>query len=202
MSYTRTDIDHIALYTGSLFLLHGTPDLVYHNLTHTEEVVKRAREIAAHYQLTGSALFTVVAAAWFHDTGHLFTDYSHHEQKSAEIMRSYCSEIDVEPEVIDNIEKCILATKFPSHPATLAEMILCDADTYHLGTDDFFAIDIQVKKEVEIRMHLNVAEWNRKTYHFLTQHRYFTDYCQLLLNAKKEQNMRLLLGMDGQALSE
>ena len=57
-------------------------NLLYHHLEHAKEVVARANEIAAHYELTDKDIIVLNVAAWFHDIGHLFSPPSDHELKS------------------------------------------------------------------------------------------------------------------------
>ncbi|HEY0272465.1 MAG TPA: phosphohydrolase, partial [Chitinophaga sp.] len=80
-----------------------------------------------------------------------------------------------------------------AHPHTLLEEILCDADTYHLGTADFQAEDQRVKTELELRFHQTIPHWPEKTYAFLQSHRYFTTYAQTHLQPVKLQHMQQLL---------
>jgi HD-GYP domain-containing protein (c-di-GMP phosphodiesterase class II) len=58
-------------YVKGLFKQNNQNNLVFHNLEHTETVVERVHEIAAHYQLPQKELLELSIAAWFHDTGHL-----------------------------------------------------------------------------------------------------------------------------------
>ncbi len=39
-----------------------------------QDVVKRTEEIAGHYYISEDDMLILFTAAWFHDTGHLFTD--------------------------------------------------------------------------------------------------------------------------------
>ena len=50
--------------------------LVFHNLEHTENVVRKVNEIAGHYNLSEEDMMIVYIAAWFHDTGYLLALYS------------------------------------------------------------------------------------------------------------------------------
>ncbi|HEY6976220.1 MAG TPA: HD domain-containing protein, partial [Chitinophagaceae bacterium] len=72
-------------YVTGLFGKVHNPNLVYHNLNHTETVVQRTKEIAEHYHISERDMIILCTAAWFHDTGHLFTDNAHHEEKSAAV---------------------------------------------------------------------------------------------------------------------
>src|SRR3954453_22140335 len=76
-------------YVTGLFEKAHNPNLIYHNLTHTKTVVERSGEIAEHYHLSERDMMILWAAAWFHDTGHLFTDAAHHEEKSVEVMKGF-----------------------------------------------------------------------------------------------------------------
>ena len=134
MDYHKID-KRIEDYVIGLFNQMHSPALVFHNLDHTESVVKRTKEIAGHYNLSENDTLILFAAAWFHDTGYLFTEPGKHEEMSVEIMKKFMTDlIDDEP-VIASIEACIMATKSPRNPQTLLQQIICDADTYHLGNE-------------------------------------------------------------------
>ena len=61
-------------YVTGLFNANINPALIFHNLEHTRSVVNRTKEIAGHYFLNEKDMLAVYVAAWFHDTGYLFTD--------------------------------------------------------------------------------------------------------------------------------
>jgi hypothetical protein len=104
-------------------------------------------------------------------------------------MKGYLEAKEVDNFVIDQIEGCICATIFPHKPKSLMEEILCNADTYNLGTKDFAITDPLLKKELEYR---NVAtdNWLQKTLELLLQHKYFTSYCEAILKKGKEENIQ------------
>lgn len=187
-------LNDISIYIGALFMQHMNPALVYHNLEHTEDVVQHATEIARHYQLSGDETFIVTAAAWFHDTGHLFV-MENHEQKSAAIMRAYFAETDITDGTVRLIESCILATRMPTHPQSLLESILCDADIYHLGTDTFWVSDKKVRKEMELRTGKQFPDWPEMSLAFLCSQHFYTDYCRQLLDKGRENNAAILKNM-------
>ncbi|HEX6179822.1 MAG TPA: HD domain-containing protein, partial [Chitinophagaceae bacterium] len=74
-----------------LFEKNQDGKLFFHNLEHTEAVVERSKEIAAQYALNEKDQFVLYAAAWFHDTGHLFEAPERHEIKSVELMKDFVS---------------------------------------------------------------------------------------------------------------
>ena len=177
-------------YVRRLFSQYRANDLKYHNLEHTEDVTKRTLEIAANYSLSETELFILSAAAWFHDTGHLVGGPQLHEDRSVLIMQSFLERNEVTKDIIGKIEGCICATKIPQQPKSLLQEIVCDADTYKLGTKDFLTTNKLLKKECELRG-MPVNNWDEKTLEFLQSHKYFTSYCQALLNKGREKNIDL-----------
>ncbi|MEO6454004.1 MAG: Pycsar system effector family protein [Ginsengibacter sp.] len=180
-------------HVRALFAEKFNPALVFHSLKHTETVVARTKEIAGHYDLSESEMLTVFTAAWFHDTGHLFTEPVGHEAKSVEIMKSFMTANFADVELINKIEQCILATKMPRNPSNLLQEIICDADTYHLGTKDFKLTNKGAMQEVKLRTgKLDKFDFNEKTIEMLQTHRFYTTYCKDLLSKTKEKNMKKL----------
>ena len=180
------------LYVKKMFEEHGKSFHVYHNLEHTQTVVRHAAEIADHYQINDQERLVVQTAAWFHDTGYLIGEVANHEETSVVLMRLFLDEYDVEPHLPDEVAKCIMATKKSVKPITLLEQILCDADTYHLGTSDFEYFDELVWKEWELSTLTKVDGHIKQSLHFLQAHTFFTDYCRKLLTEGKEKNIALL----------
>ena len=179
-------------HVSHLFESNKKPTLFYHTLEHTQETVKRAEEIAAHYKLSEKEMLAVYIAAWFHDTGRIFTGPENHEEKSVELMKSFMQINCPETELIQIIEGCILATKRSTIPATLLQQILSDADTYHLGTKEFKRTNKQVRKEISMDREMSKEEYDIKTLEFLESHKYYTSYCIELLNKGKEENIKKL----------
>lgn len=170
-------------------------ELLYHNITHTERVVKAAKLIAGQFQLGDQELFIVITAAWFHDIGYCKNGKDDHEEESAFIALKHLKGLAIDNHLIDNIISCIKATKVPQSPTNLLEKILCDADLYHLGTDDFPELNNLIRKELSYLEHQPISkkEWRKCTIEFLKNHNYHTDYCRQMLNDKKQQNLNNLI---------
>lgn len=179
-------------YVSNLFETNKKPKLFYHSFEHTLETVKRTAEIAAHYKLNEKEMLAVYIAAWFHDTGRIFTGPENHEEKSVELMRSFMQINCPEAELIQIIEGCIMATKRSTIPTNLLQQILSDADTYHLGTKEFKKSNKRVRKEIAMDKDISKEEYDIKTLEFLENHKYYTSYCIELLNKGKEENMKKL----------
>lgn len=180
-------------FVKELYEKNQTGNLLFHTLEHTENVVEHVKEIARQYQLDEKEQFILYTAAWFHDTGHLFTEPALHEIRSVELMKDFLAKYVPEENVTRQIGDAILSTKMPRHPQGLLQEIICDADTYHLGTKDFKTTNKLLKKEYTVR---NVPEpeggWNRNALTFLESHQYYTEYCRQLLDEGKQKNINRL----------
>ena len=193
MDYTNI-IKKAENFVLELFESHKKETLEYHNVDHTRTVVVRCKEIAAQYELSEKDLAVLYIAAWFHDTGHLFVEPAIHEIKSNELMKKFFALQGIETDdIVPLIEGCILATRVPQAPKTLPEQIICDADTYHLGTKEFKTSNKKLKKEYISRKLIPAdIDWNKQSLEFLELHRYFTPYCKELLEEGKQKNIERL----------
>jgi len=183
-SIEETIADHVAL----TYEAEDVPHYPYHNIEHTRGVVTHCRELAAYYSLGKRDAFVLVAAAWFHDIGHLFGAIEGHEERGAVVMKQYLSHVP--GELTTAIATCILATRVPPHPITPLEKMICDADTFHLGTVQFRQTDPLVRRELELRKGAAIPDWSSRTLAMLRRHEFFTEYCQTLLARGKEENIR------------
>ncbi len=192
MNFVKTEKDIAGIVTR----MYESPDLIqypYHNLAHTESVVGHVKEIAAYYLLNETDTFILTAAAWFHDIGHLYGPMKGHEERGVVIMQHYLQ--NNAPDHVAAISRCILATRSSTHPVTLQEQIIRDADTYHIGTPFFHQTDVLVEKEMEMRTGTKFPDWHRKSLLFLQQHIFYTEYCRNLLNNGKQQNIDWLVSL-------
>lgn len=192
MNYLET-LDQVKAHAAALFQTKKDDRLIYHNLQHTEQVVKAVVKIANHYQLSDQDFFVVSAAAWFHDIGYL-TSFAEHEARGAESAREFLTAKGLDPAVTEQVLNCILATKMPQHPVSLLEQIVCDADLFHLGGDNFKERNKLMRKEVEAYFDKDIDknDWRIKTIALFENHHYHTEYCQDLLTAKKLLNLQEL----------
>ena len=182
----------VAAHVTNLFIVYQKPVLVYHNVSHTQEVVDKCIEIAGNYTITEKGLFILLVAAWFHDTGHLTGQPKNHEARSILFMKEFMALHNISQDTVAMIEQCIASTQLPSHPQFLLAKILCDADLYHLGTEEFFETDELVKKEFELQNHFMPPNWKESTLAMLKNHTYYTEYCRAKLTKGKLKNIRLL----------
>jgi len=187
-------LEQVKQHVTRFFKAKGDQKLAYHNLAHTESVVSNTGQIARHYQLGEKDFFIVMTAAWFHDTGYLTGDGVDHEQRGSEIALKFLRDTGAEEETIQAIRQCIIATSMPQRPVTLPEKIVCDADLFHFGTDDFSERNKLMRKETEWLLGKKISkdEWRKGTIRILDAHQYHTEYCRNLLQNKKQQNLKEL----------
>ena len=181
-------------YVRTYFDTHADDQLIYHNLYHTEQVVKAAIQIARHYNLNETDLFIVQVAAWFHDIGYFTGGAAGHEERGAKLVEAYLQGTGVESSVIDGVRHCILATQLPQRAVSLTEQIVCDADLFHLGTNEFEERNKLMRKEAEAVGHEKISkeDWRKSAIRLLEGHQYYTDYCRLLLGDKQRENLEQL----------
>ena len=118
MDYTII-LDQTQQYVRSFFSSHVDERIIYHDRTHTEAVVKAARTIAQHYQLSERDFFIVNVAAWFHDTGYFKGGAPGHEARGAEMALAFLTGTGADAEAIQSVRGCILATQIPQKPTYL-----------------------------------------------------------------------------------
>lgn len=178
-------------YVNLFYREHRDANMFYHNQSHTMEVLGNTKKIADHYQLDDQSFFIVCAAACFHDLGHLIKNDELHELKSAELAGIFFNNNGAATEDIEAIKKSILVTVMPQQPQSLSEKIICDADTYNLGTKTFREKNKLLRKELEALGGANIdgIAWRASAITMLENHHYHTDYCQLLLDKTKAENL-------------
>src|SRR5690606_24608213 len=83
---------------------------LYHNYTHTERVHKSVNEIIKHCNLNDEEILVLRLASLLHDTGYTKTTEGH-EKESVKIASQFLKEQGLDNEIIDAVNKCILATE-------------------------------------------------------------------------------------------
>jgi predicted metal-dependent HD superfamily phosphohydrolase len=178
---------------GQFMQSHHLKNLPFHNFTHTSQVVKAAREIAAQEPIRPAELEALLVAAWFHDTGYS-SRYKGHEAISRQLALTFLQEHHYPAGGIQLVLDCIQATKVPQCPQNLPAKILCDADLSHLATADYANAQERLRQEWLIYLDLQYSdqEWVQANLAFMNAHHYFTPYAQRAWQAGKNKN-RLLL---------
>ena len=145
-----------------------SPDNHYHSVEHTMGVVAICEEIASHYNLSDEDLEDLLIASWFHDVGHIHS-FEDHESTSAKIAREFLHNNDHPETRTKNIELIILSTSMNVPSQGLLEEIIHDADIQSIGSESFFEIGDNLRKEWELieGLYYDQEEWNKLQLEFL-----------------------------------
>ena len=168
---------------------------VYHNLAHTQRVVKKVKELMVNMGVNEVDAQNIEIAAWFHDTG--FTKSAdNHEKESVRIVTDFLKGQNVEEKRIKAISNIILATVMGHKPKNILEKIIVDADCAHLASKNFFDYTSLLRKEWELTRLKTVTyqDWIKENINFFTvQHRFETDYALKNWTKRKEKNLSKLM---------
>lgn len=188
---SQTLLQQTETYCREIFLKHIPEEFVYHNLNHTERVVKATEVIGKENGLNKSELEILKIAAWFHDVGYS-QGCDKHEEQGARIARDFLQSHNYSERKINKVEDCILATKVPQSPKNLMEEVLCDVDMYHLACSDYDEMSERMLREIEEvnDKKINVPDWNEMNLKFFQDHEYFTPYAKKVLQPIKEHNLK------------
>ncbi|MDC6351158.1 DUF5706 domain-containing protein [Zeaxanthinibacter sp. PT1] len=171
------------------------PKFLYHNLRHTQRVVKNTKEMLDHYDIKGKESDVITLAAWFHDTGYT-KGPEEHEESSCEIAREFLEEKDFPKEDTDKVCELIRATKRIYEPSNLHEEILRDADSSHIGKKNYLEVSELLREELSLLgiADFNASEWRDENIKmFRTEHRFYTDYAKENWQERKDKNLRKLV---------
>jgi HD superfamily phosphodiesterase len=182
-------------YVTDIFTHQLKPEFVFHSVEHTEDVVEACSYMADYYKLEDDDRLVLMIAAWFHDTGYSKGQTAGHEEESVRIATEFLQKHVVDSTIIQRVSSAIQATRMPQSPISQIEKILCDADLYHLATEDFKPRNQLLKQEQEVHLGHKISkkDWRKNNIRFLENHKYFTDYGQEYLEPKKEENLNVLL---------
>lgn len=182
------------LYTVVIDKLeHGLPAyLTYHNVQHTRNVVEAATHLAIQENLSDRDKLLVQTAALLHDTGFL-QSHDEHENLSCKLARKLLPDHGFSEEEIQRICTMIMATKLPQSASDLLSRILCDADLYYLGTDQYTTLASALYQEMKrFNRVADEREWLLKQIDFLNDHQYYTQTAITEVEHGKQTNKTVL----------
>jgi len=168
---------------------------LYHNLLHTQRVVKSSKELLNFHDLSESANEILLLATWLHDTGYT-KGTDNHEENSCIIAQEFLKREGYGAEGIKKVQNCIMATKRYHEPVTLSEKIIRDADASHFAQKSYLETTELLREELSL---LGIAEYSTKAWQkenvkmFRIEHKFYTDYAQENWQSGKNKNLRKLL---------
>lgn len=166
----------------------------FHDNCHMMAVVDAATLMADYYKLPAKDRFIVVCSAYFHDVGYITGGAEQHEERSAVHAEQFLNEWHVDTDVISQVKGCILATRMPQQPVGLLQEIICDADLFHFGGDDFSERNRLMRQEKEqiYGKRISRRDWRIQTVGLMKNHHYHTAYALENREPKKKINLRML----------
>lgn len=183
-------LEKVENYIENLFKKKLSPDLKYHNLSHTKNVVEAAKDIGKNCGLTDDELEMLLLAAWFHDSG--FTEiYTGHEEISVKICSNFLRQHNYPDEKVNMVNTIIMATKVGSAPGNLIEMVIKDADISHMGKKIFVSKSSGLRSEWEkyLGRKYSKYEWLKNNIDFINANKFFTPYANEIFNEQKKTNL-------------
>lgn len=186
-------LDSTQSFVTLVFTEQVASQYTYHNLAHTQSVVAASIEVATHSNLSDEEINLVTIAAWLHDIGYK-EGHENHEDASIKTAEKFLTEQEMSIDKIEQIKKCIAATRMPQSPKNLMEEVLCDADLHHLSCDHFFSQVEKLREEwaTTNQQNMNDEDWISMNIQFLKQQKYFTNYGKTVLEKKKQKNLKQL----------
>lgn len=166
---------------------------VFHNYQHTLDVVNAVNIIGLHTNLTADELESATAAAWLHDIGYE-QGSKNHEQASASKAKDLMERLGSPHKKIVEVTEAILSTHIPQQPKTLVSQVVCDADLFHLSTEQCQEKAALLREEWKVlgNRDLTNDEWLQENLRFMEEHHYHTPYGQSVLELGKQKNIKKL----------
>jgi uncharacterized protein len=165
----------------------------YHNPEHTLYVQEKTLEIGRNEGCSEHELNLLDIAALWHDTGYTRI-YKNHEEQSCQLARHYLPEYGISSADIDTICSIIMATKIPQSPKNKLEEIIADADLEYLGTETFENKSQDLFHELySLNPSLTKDKWNEMQISFISNHKYFTRFCQESRESIKQTHLDKLI---------
>ncbi|WP_338039059.1 Pycsar system effector family protein [Maribacter litopenaei] len=168
---------------------------LYHNLRHTERVVKSAKELIEGEEVEEKDQEKLMVATWFHDLGYL-NSHDAHEEESCKMAREFLEKEGCKKEFIDEVCRLILATKMNYEPKNDLEEIMRDADSSHFAKKSFLQTSELLREELKLLKlkEYTVDDWREENIHLLrVKHRYYTEHARKNWQEKKDKNIKRLV---------
>lgn len=189
----KTKIFATDLLTNSL-----DPKHLYHNLRHTERVVKSTKELLDVHALSDDDKEVLLLTAWLHDVGYT-KGTANHEESGCIIGAEFLSKQGYDESKIQKVTDCIKATKRYHEPKTLQEKIIRDADCSHFAQKSYFETSDYLREELSL---LEIAQYSGKEWRnaniemFEKEQHFYTDYAKENWSEGKAKNLKKLKKAD------
>ncbi|WP_394750370.1 Pycsar system effector family protein [Spongiimicrobium salis] len=183
------------IFVTDLLVNKLDPKYLYHNLKHTQRVVKSTKELLNFYDLEEKENEALLLATWLHDTGYT-KGPDNHEDHSALIAKDFLAKEGVAPDIIEKVNQYILATKRFHSPSGLGEEIIRDADASHFAKKSYPETCEALRLELQ---QLDIASYSSEEWAdanikmFREEHRFYTDYAKGNWQEGKDKNLKKMI---------
>jgi len=182
-------------YVSTLLSEELDPRYLYHNLRHTQAVVKSTKELLSFHQLEKEEEEWLLLASWFHDLGYIQGRVDH-ERLSCAMATEFLREAHYDEVGIERVNALIMATRMGHVPQNQLEAIIKDADLSHFVQKTYWESTDNLREELSlfgIRDYSD-REWRDKNIEiFQDRHQFHTDYAKEHWQEGKDYNLNQLL---------
>ena len=187
-------VEKAADFATDLLKKELDPDFLYHNLKHTQRVVKSLGVLISAQNLDETDTEVLLLTGWLHDTGYT-QGTKEHEESSAEIARNFLSREKYPAEGISRVENLIRATKRYYDPQNQMEEIIRDADASHFAKKSYMETCEMLREELSL---LGIADYSNKDWleanlkMLKKEHSYYTSFAKENWEPGKQKNIGLI----------
>lgn len=187
-------IDKTKVFVTELLINTLDPKYTYHNLKHTERVVKSTKELLEVSTLNETDKEILILTAWLHDTGYT-KGSNNHEESSSAIAKTFLAKHNYDSVKIEKVLAYIMATKRYYIPKNVNEKIVRDADSSHFGQKSYAETCELLRTELKA---LDIVDFSNKEWRdaniemFKKEHTFYTDYALENWQDQKNKNLKKL----------
>ena len=183
----------VEAYITQFFKENVPEEYVYHDLTHTQDVVRSCHQMGLAFGLPMEDMENLKIAAWFHDAGY-DKGPENHEERSADYVAAFLEHYNYPSQVVDIIQGCIKATKLPQNPVGLLQQIICDADLSHLGDKNYWMRTARIRQELIVTHNklMTEEEWLDFELAFMIGQNYHTKVAKEMYQKRKMKHIAQL----------
>ncbi len=166
--------------------------MVFHDVAHTQQVVRAVRRLAQDQGLSASDTEALVLAAYFHDTGYT-QKYIGHEAVSAAIAADFLRAQNYPATGIELIQTLIRATEYGTESVGPLADTLVDADLSGMGREEFTAAGERLRLEWEMYLPdrtYSTPDWVQYQLDFLTDNNFRTPAARARYGPGRLENIR------------
>lgn len=169
----------------------------YHTVLHTQKVIENAEYIGEKEGVSDFDMILLKTAALLHDVGFI-QSHLNHEFLGCQFAKKNLPNFNYSAAEISAICDMIMATKLPQNPLNHLSEILCDADLFYLGTDEYDGLSEDLFSELKENGILKTDElWHKRQVDFLNSHHFYTKTAKEELQNKKMENKKRVVNNVG-----